>query len=88
MSGAVEVSLCCVVHGKQYLVGTRQKNQLINARLVLSPVSYSGRGSKLLLRNKRPGDNSRQYGMYLACLATKYSNFLQLGNFYLAVAWL
>ena len=35
--------------------------QLISAGLIESPVSFSGRGEKLLKRNKRLGHNLRQY---------------------------
>ena len=45
-----------------YLKNFDSELVLINAGLILSPVSFSGRGEKLLERNKRPGHNFRQYG--------------------------
>ena len=47
-----------------YLKNFDSELQLINASLVLLPVSFSGRGEKLLERNKHPGHNLRQYGRF------------------------
>ena len=51
-----------------YLKNFDSELQLINAGLVLSPVSFSGRGEKLLERNKRPGHDLRQYGISLSTI--------------------
>ena len=61
--------ICCMsvtsCHWNSLLENFDSELQLINASLVWSPVSLSGRGEKLLERNKFPGHNLRQYGNML-----------------------